>query len=473
MLISTCLLYNRSHWTITKHLWVLSRILTMKEPSSDGPKTVPDSLSRCLIHHVIATCYPKMLRRLGQRTLSGPYIRSLKSVTTFKFGESMSNTATEEMTNDRLLLLFILKSISLHPKIPKLLEQAKLAERREPFQLYTKETCTEFHILLVELLERFQTSLNELKQARGTPDVETQGSDEFKAKVALVMLSGYALLRLARGSAIEMHLKTIAPLLLKTLPPGPHGQEEESEEIVEELKPAQLFIIKEGVPTPVWKSFLDWLRLILAHFDAVDTLVGFVTGEKFQHHHISVKLLVPPPVDQDLLPWQDLFTDATLFPTKSEWHVAGQAKSGKSTKSGKSNPDILDFLNESLQHYQYTVDLKRFWKKQDLTNTVKALRKVNTSQLPGWKECTGALLDKLKVKVLPEQIDQWLQDIDHDIQDLIDSAGFFASLEDTQPFKGALHCEASLASLLSGAANVSKNISNQMKVGYVANLFYH
>ena len=74
MLISAHLLYNRSHSNIAKHLWILSKLLTMKEPSVNGPRTDPSSLSKRLLLYVIATCYPKMIHRLGHQTLSEPYI---------------------------------------------------------------------------------------------------------------------------------------------------------------------------------------------------------------------------------------------------------------------------------------------------------------------------------------------------------------------------------------------------------------
>ena len=82
MLISAHLLYNRSHSTIAKHLFILSKLLSMKAPSIDGSKTDPSFFRRILLY-VIATCYPKMIHRLGHRTLSKPYIQSLNEVKTF------------------------------------------------------------------------------------------------------------------------------------------------------------------------------------------------------------------------------------------------------------------------------------------------------------------------------------------------------------------------------------------------------
>src|SRR6266699_1406515 len=168
------------------------------------PKQTP-SLSKRLLLYVIATCYPKMIHRLGHQTLSEPYIQSLNQVMTFQFDESkVDQRSTDEITNDRLFLVkFMLPACSsLRTKIPKLMQQAKLAEDSKPFQLYTKDTCMEFHELLNELLLRFRTSLNEVAETRGDAKVPTQGSEEFKKKVKLVMLCGYALNKLAKGAAL-------------------------------------------------------------------------------------------------------------------------------------------------------------------------------------------------------------------------------------------------------------------------------
>jgi hypothetical protein len=442
----------------------------MKEPSVNGPRTDPSSLSKRLLLYVIATCHPKMIHRLEHQTLSEPYIQSLNQVTTFQFDESkVDQGSTVEITNDRLFLVkFVLPASSgLHTKIPKLIQQAKLAEDSKPFQLYTKDTCMEFHELLNELLLGFRTSLNEVAKTRGDPKVPTQGSEEFKKKVKLVMLCGFALHKLAKGAALRTHLKTIAPLLIRTqtrtsMSAPIEEQEEEQEEPDEDLKAVQPFVSKEGVEMPLWRSYVDWLRLIIAHFDAVDILVGYVTGPQFQHNSISVQILVAPPVDQSLLPWRELFTDSTLLPTKTIWDPL----------SGKDNAAILEFLNKALKPASKAKGVKTCWKMKDLWNTIKNLEQVKSSNLPGWEECATNLLVKLKgLTSVPESDSDLFREVSDDIQALWDSARFFASLGNTQPFFGTLHCEACLASLLNENTTNSKGISAQMKVGYVSNLF--
>src|SRR6267143_958257 len=145
---------------------------------------------------------------------------------------------------------------------------------------------------------------------------------------------------------------------------------------------------------PLWMSYVDWLRLMIAHFDAVDILVGYVTAPEFQHNTISTQILVAPPVDQSLLPWRELFTDSTLFPTKTVCDA-----------SGKDNAVILEFLNKALEPSSKAKAVKTFWRKQDLKNTIKNLEKVKSSDLPGWEECATNLIVKLEGLTSPPELD--------------------------------------------------------------------
>ena len=58
------LLYNRSSMTMAKHLWIISKLLSIKEPVTNNKKE-PESnsldLFKCLQRHVIATFFLKLL----------------------------------------------------------------------------------------------------------------------------------------------------------------------------------------------------------------------------------------------------------------------------------------------------------------------------------------------------------------------------------------------------------------------------
>src|SRR6266567_1047044 len=473
VLICARLLDNRSHSTIAKHLLILSKLLTMKEPSIDSPQRNSYSPSEHLLCYVIATCYPKMKRRSKHRTLSLPYIKSLEEITTFQFDESKLNLASNaESANDLLFMRkFMLPFLrNIGTKIPKLTMQANALDEGKPVYLYTEDTCAEFHTLFLELLRNFLTSLDVLEKARGDPEGLTKGSEKFEGAVGNVMFSGYALEKLAKGAALQMHLQTIAHLLrawnigAQTPVPAP---EEEQEEPDEELKAVQPFVSIEGNQTPLWKSYGDWLGLLVAHFDAVDILVGYITGPEFQHSTISIQILVAPPMDQDLLPWRELFTDSTLFPTETVWDPPSDKPNAAIT-----NADIHKFLNKAVAPSSKAQTLKKQWSGKRLDSTMKSLEDLKSSNLPGWGEYATKLLAKLQgFKDPPESGSAMYHEISEDIQALLESTKFFASLDDTPGFSGTLHCEACLASLLDKNATVSKAILDQMEVGYISNLF--
>ena len=447
----------------------------MEEPSPNGPKKDASSLSVRLLRYVVATSYAKITRRLKHKTLSQPYIRSLKTVDTFNVVESELEQPTRQGTeNDRL---FLIKFFSTTPpefqiRFPKLVERAnKVAD--ENFRLYTKDTCAEFHSLFILLLVRFEEHLEVLGKTRGDGKVPTPCSKEFNIAVESVIKSGYALQRLAHGAALRMHLQTIGPsmrsnYLSKTEMPMPVAEEQEEFDV--DLKAVQPFVNVNGAAeSRLWKSYIDWLRLIMVHFDAVEILVNYFTGPSCPRDAISIHILVPPYVDKRLLPWRELFNDSTLFPTKTTWDPLSVPASGNITNAG-----ILQFLNNALgnasdSHTRASAVIAS-WAKRDLVLTIKNLENLKSSKLPGWKESATRLLDMLKeLQDMPELGSELDLDISNDIAAISQSGRFFstlASIKPEQDFRGALHCEACLASLLRQTANVSEGLVAQMKVGY-------
>ena len=480
MLISARLLHNRSNTTIPVHLRVLGKLLSMKESSPNGPTKDPGKLAGRLLHYVIATCYPKITRRFKHKTLSQPYIRSLKQVNTFDVDNSKLGKPSPQRTgHDQLFLtkFFLTTSEKFQTKFPTLLKQAKMV-RDKDFQLYTEDTCAEFHKLLIFLLVRFEEGLDKLGETRGDQMVPTPCSEEFQKSVEVVFTSGYALQRLAHGAALRMHLKTITPLLMrkflsqtKMTMPAP-GEAKEQEEVDEDLEAVQPFIKVNGViQTHLWKSYIDWLQLIIVHFDAVEDLVRYFTGKDCPVKAISIHILAPPPVDKCLLPWRELLNDSTLFPTTT---TLTRALSGC---ANITNAGILKFFNEALvstSPAQASV-VNMWWRKGDLGSTIDSLEKLKSSKLAGWKESAMRLLVTLKgLQDMPAQGGELEIQISDDIKTMAQSGNFFATLASNTPetdFRGTLHCEAFLASILGETANVSEGLVAQMKVGYFSSSF--
>ena len=68
-------------------------------------------------------------------------------------------------------------------KIPNLIKQAKLVGEKTDKRLYTKESCMEFHRMLLDLIEDFTESLVALHEIKHTAKPLTKGTQHFKMKV--------------------------------------------------------------------------------------------------------------------------------------------------------------------------------------------------------------------------------------------------------------------------------------------------
>ena len=199
-------------------------------------------------------------------------------------------------------------------------------------------------------------------------------------------------------------------------------REEDPQEDVEleqdaELKAVHFSTTMNGMRIPLWTSYCDWLRLMVVHFDAVNILVSYVAQPNFDRN-ISIKILVAPPVDDALLLWKDLFNDPKLFPTidrplsKTDNEILFFLE-----KATSSNPKhSLEFANAALAS----------WGKQDVPNTIKNIKELQDSTLPGWHHSVVTLLTLLDVPPYPTSSDDCT--IFNKIQSLCDGATFFNSL---------------------------------------------
>jgi hypothetical protein len=448
----------------------------LKDSSGDGspPKMDLTKLSDRLTLYIIATCYPKILRRLESK-LSTSYINSLTQLSDIQFGQFQYEPPSKaEIENDRLFLVNFLAPTAadsrIQTQIPSILEQANLAEKGKDFQLYTATTCMEFHALFCELLLRFLQNLQALRIFRGNEDPPHDGCSEFKQRLFAVMYDGGALQKLAKGAALRMHLTNIEASLDQ--PKANETSRETQDERDEDLEAVQPFAKSVGKPMPLWKSYRDWLRLMIVHFDAVDILVGFATSPQFHYKTISLQVVVPPTVNNELLPWRDLFAKPEFFPTGN-------------TQDPFSNNDILKFLESGVKasspnYGKWAREARRFWVTREVDATIMNTDKLKKSALPGWPSCVEKLLANLKDWKSQEHPSEFLsREITNLIQSLCDSSTLFSSLAKGLKFLGTLHCEACLASLLQdflkdiAIDSKFEDILARMKVTYVASGFCH
>ena len=140
------------------------------------------------------------------------------------------------------------------------------------------------------------------------------------------------------------------------------------------------------------------------------------------------------------------------------------------TVSSISNTNILDFLCKALETSSEAEKAKEAWNRKDVNTTIKCLETLQTSNLTSWVDCTKKLLVTLN-HLNSRPGDNLFNVISTKIQSLCNGAKFFNTLNDNKPFKATLHCEACLVSLLAETTSARKDISAQMEVGYISNLF--
>jgi hypothetical protein len=475
MLISSI----RQNPTLDTHLHVLAKLLAMKDPSDKNQERNPMTPTDHLLRYVIATCYRKMLHRATHPKLSMPYIESLRKVdvTEIRFREQKP-PSDEDIHRDQRFLSFVLQLFGFGNKFPTIASQAELLRKGEPFQLYSNNTYKEFHELLLFYLQGFSESLDELSVARKTA-VTLQ---DFKDPLERVVVNGYVLQKLSKTFALETHLQIIelslrehrrAANVAASMSNSVKGEEQcgDREDNDEELEAVQPSVtIQPSTVIPLWRSYRNWLRLMVVHFDAVHILSRyFQTGPNSQHQPlISLRILVAPPVDRALFPWRQLL-DSTHFPTESYRNLR------------ITNGQILDFLKNAVTTTETVKSVMKIWTNQLRQNQASKTRidaevqKLTASKLPGWS-ASAEELAKMLNKWKPGEVSIG-KEITDMIQSLHDSVILFEGFERTT-FSGTLHCEACLASVLNQdfvdikIRNKYQDILQHTKVGDAVPAFF-
>jgi hypothetical protein len=434
-------------------------------------------LTERLLVYIITVCYRKMLRRLQQRDLSLPYRQSLKSVimTEIKFVESESRITP----GDESFMSFLKVAVEgglLKSKIPNMINRVDLWLTNKllgSFRFYTEDTYKEFHTLLLELLESFETGLKGLKSG---VDVDSH--------VSTIQLIGLALQYLTRGAILETHLKTIEGSL------GEHGRRDdtaaestpdnlEPDEDLEAVQPEASIRIDKGdfQQAPLHKSYKEWLKVMLIYFDAVDVLGRFVAGPQFQFKAINIKILLSPRPSEALLPWKELFTSSNIFSTTNvptdELHYTGGY--------------VLNYLETAMNANLDTSmiwanNCKTAWDRENIEELRKNIKFLTQSKVPGWDKCALEIQTKLGNQKSLKGFTHY-DWIGEKINLLISSNNFkfFKFLRKAESsgliFLGSQHCEASLASFLPHSkdgiiAGTHEDICAQLEVSCpVSNLF--
>ncbi|KJA14958.1 hypothetical protein HYPSUDRAFT_208271 [Hypholoma sublateritium FD-334 SS-4] len=486
--------YTDLYWkrpSLVRHLFILTRLFTMNNESDPNADTNHTTRIFC---YVAGTCFPKMLRRFRNKPVSIPYYNALTDIKAddLEFIPSVTQIPIADTgieSERQLLKSFVLPTAGqLGISTPCIIEQAKLAADGKPFQLYTKDTYKEFHKLFVYVLTSFRNSLEFLKANKCTTDGALI-PETFKNARLAVALMAFALLKLVESNALRMHLKLIKASLIFGIKKYQHDatpkpddeldDELDDDELDDELQAVKPYVRKAGIASDLVTNYLDWLKLLATHFDAIQLIIRFVNGTYFKGTIISTKLLAIPPImitkpvasvtpvhgqaprQLSQMPWHELFADSGVFPLTGN----------------ETNAKIYDFLSETVGAAG-AIDwaIKRWGERVPMrSGTRKLLQDVRPNRSEKVVDELITVLTDLKVERLPSPIDRavtvkllldqlelikkaspWVEpasetaactEILRLFKELQADILVFRTLAAPQ-FKGTLHCEACLASFM-------------------------
>jgi len=189
-----------------------------------------------------------------------------------------------EVQNDNSLL----KSIDSHlaDKFSiNILQLVTLQAVTSHGQIYTKERCNEFHKLLCALLKGFATSLEALPDRGDSTSSSSQSrvNGLFKGRLGDVLYYGCCLKYIVDGSALDHYLynleieQLLADHRRDTML---HADSSRNYDLNLDLNLYRPTASKlNGRLVPCWKSYKQWLKLMLIYFTAAETIIVYVMGK--------------------------------------------------------------------------------------------------------------------------------------------------------------------------------------------------
>ena len=163
-----------------EHLMIISKLINNLWIQHQGAVSIFQD-------YVLAACAQKIYHQLTHSKLSRPFIYSLGHISVFQFKSAhLKKHCSDELFHIHIPLL----ARAFLDKIPNLTKQAQ-AGFGNTYQLYTTDTCAEFHWLLCNLLQTFENALKKL--------LASLKQDQFAKHLANVASYGGGLWSLSRS----------------------------------------------------------------------------------------------------------------------------------------------------------------------------------------------------------------------------------------------------------------------------------
>ena len=464
---------NRNAPEEVSHLWVLAKILTTL-------KSEPALRFRCM-KYVIAASHPKIRRRF--ETLSSKeYWQCFASVELdSEVIHSLAARAASkrkrhhiELENDFNFLTILQESQIVpdyekrFPNIAKALKELPNLTCEIPpdvtthcattSELFNDTTCKEYHSLFMALMDQYKAFVDKIATA-------AKDEEPFEDKLDCAVKTGHALLTMVKGRAFYLYLSTIAFKLSdgRIESEERDAEERDAEEHDAEERDAEEGDVKAGTTlwdtveadtatTVLWKPFKSWIMLMLVQLDAADALCAFVKRVELSNAEIDVKLVYSPLVSDKTISLEDLLTQ-TYIPEAPMTNL-------------KTNAKLLDFVKTAKTLKSQAKRISSFTEKWDPECASEAelfLQEVLDETKKEHEEDSKQKKDGVDPNKIISELSSEIIGLLSGPAQGADILTKFAALETelkerqrryTLPFtekpifKGALHCEAGLASIL-------------------------
>ena len=199
-----------------------------------------------------------------------------------------------------------------------------------------------------------------------------------------------------------MHLMIIDPFLeVKTGKFWPMPIEGDTE--FHHLKPYSTD--SQGEPLLPWKSYHNWLRLMIHYFDAIYVLDNHLMNLKLLPIDISIKILYPSLPDKEMLPWQDLLHNEKYF--QPIQHTPGQPSaaeliafltSSTLVEEGNSIQDLIDDVDAAKKNQEREIKGEVTYNDfaEDVEILIGWVKDLEKSVSDRWKDYIAAILGQVE-----------------------------------------------------------------------------
>jgi hypothetical protein len=201
---------------------------------------------------------------------------------------------------------------------------------------------------------------------------------------------------------------------------------------------------------------LRWMKLLVSQFNSAYLLIRGLLAP-----HISLQILKSPRVGADLMPWKELLSDGNFFPTWSpDQHRPGSRiwnnqEIAKFLRNGINSNRRQTIYHANVANNAWGELVKAFQSGSDYQSLFDlVIQKVtwiqDFSKVPGCKLSAKDILQVLKGNVV--DILARTSKVTSHLLYILDVCRIFGTLAATH-FKGSLHCETALGTLISTPVN--------------------